>query len=244
MRKLHKTFCVVCCRTVLTGLVAVYLFYTQTKKPSKGHKGTKTERSRTSRQVSRVWWGVCLEDAQRVSYRATVCSAPTSCSLFTLVSLALPKRWTETQSRHSDKAGFYERFHSEVANRLQDTWGDHMLQSVSSFCLSPLDTVAFYSTSCPGQADPAWLACRWPHGPKIGTDRLGVLLWTSCWWGHVGSAQQRVNRRVLDLKWRPHRQQIREDIDKVWTHCGSNTKVKKKNLKDEWNMKSTAIPYC
>lgn len=94
-----KVFCVGSCRTVLTGLVVVYLLYEQTKKPSKGHKGTKAEGSRTPSQASCVWRGASLEDTQRVSYRATVCSEPTSCSLFTLVSLALPKRWTETHCK-------------------------------------------------------------------------------------------------------------------------------------------------
>lgn len=28
---------------------------------------------------------------------------------------------------HSDNACFYEGFHSEVTNRLQDNWGEHML---------------------------------------------------------------------------------------------------------------------
>lgn len=138
MSKLHKTFHVGSCRTVLTGL-SVYLLYIQTKKPSKGHKGTKTEGRRTSSQDSRVRCRASLEDTQKVSYRATVCSELTSCSLSTLLSLALPKRRAETQPRHTangDKACFCERFHSEVANRLQDKSRDHMLQSVQSVCLS------------------------------------------------------------------------------------------------------------
>lgn len=105
--KWQKTFRVGSRRTVVTSPFAVYLLYIQTEEPSKGHKGTEIEGSGTSSQDARVWRRASLEDTQRVSYRATVCSELTSCSLFALLSPALPKRHAETQPRHTangDKA--------------------------------------------------------------------------------------------------------------------------------------------
>lgn len=74
------------------------------------------------------------EDMERVSCRAAVCSEWASCSLLILVSQcplssqAMPKRRTQPHYiAHRDKACFHEGFHSEVTNRLQDNWEEHML---------------------------------------------------------------------------------------------------------------------
>lgn len=59
-----------------------------------------------------------------------------------------------------------------------------------------LDTVAFYSTSCLGQADPAWLGCRRPHGPGRGIESLGVLTWAHV---HVHISATYESRVTLDV---------------------------------------------
>lgn len=77
-----------------------------------------------------------LKDIERVSRGVAVCSEWASCSLLILVSQnplssqALPKRRTDTASLHlhtATKPAFTRGSHSEVINRLQDNWGDHML---------------------------------------------------------------------------------------------------------------------
>lgn len=79
---------------------------------------------------------------------------------------------------------FMRVFRSEVTNRLQDNWGDHMLYPGQSFCfsirLSPPDTVHLRSTPRLAGPDPSRLAFGWPRGPQGGVGGLGVPGWMHC----------------------------------------------------------------
>lgn len=147
---------------------AVYLFYIQTEKPSKGHKGTKTEGEQDIKPNL-----ACVTSSLLGGYTEGFLQGNSlfwTNQLFTVhsaVSSTAKKTCGHTASPHCKR---WQRllFRRDSIQR----WPTGSGISGETICFNQrrasaflLDTVPLYSTSRLGRADAAWLGCWRSHGP-------------------------------------------------------------------------------